>query len=223
MTAAPTVIFDCDGTLTDSHHMIVESMTLAFQQVNLPAPDDMAVRRVIGLSLPVAIAKLAPDASPDFQSALVRAYKDCFGAIRQRGHLTEMLYPGVRRCLEDLQARGVRMGIATGKSKRGLDHLLDLHDLRGFFGTLQTADGNASKPHPQMLENAMFELGAQPRHTVMVGDSPYDIQMAHAAGTYAVGVSWSDHGGQALMRAGAHGMLDDYAHWSVLLRHWDDA
>ncbi|MEM6683445.1 MAG: HAD-IA family hydrolase [Pseudomonadota bacterium] len=211
------VVFDCDGTLADSHHVIVEAMTRAFEKSNLPPPDDAAVRRVIGLSLPIAIAQLAQDIAPDYHATLVDAYKTSFHDMRSSGAVHEALYPRVRACLLGLQNLGVALGIATGKSKRGLAHLLDTHDLRGFFGSLQTADDNPSKPNPHMLEAAMLELGATPQDTVMVGDSPYDIEMALAAGTRAIGVAWSDHGAQALIAAGAHDMLAGYDDWSVLL------
>lgn len=223
MHQGPSIIFDCDGTLTDSHHVIVASMVQAFEALSMEPPLDGAVRSVIGLSLPIAIEKLAPQASAALRGQLVEAYKDSFVGIRQSGDLKETLYPGVRACLEALAAQGAMLGIATGKSQRGLDYLIDAHDLRQFFGTLQCADGNLSKPNPQMLEKAMADLGADPQDTVMVGDSPYDIQMALAAGTHAVGVSWSDHGPNALRRAGAHAMLASYTEWGVLTAHWEAA
>lgn len=223
MEQGPAIIFDCDGTLTDSHHVIVESMMRAFDRCNAAPPTDQQVRAVIGLSLPIAIETLAPGASDGMRDALVEAYKTEFVEIRHTGDLKETLYPGVRACLEALTAQGASLGIATGKSRRGLDYLLDAHDLRGFFGTLQCADGNLSKPNPQMLEKAMFDLGAAPHHTVMVGDSPFDIQMGLSAGTHTIGVAWSDHGADFLTKAGAHAILDSYAQWSVLLAHWEAA
>lgn len=223
MDPRPAVVFDCDGTLTDSHHVIVESMMQAFKALNVPLPGDLDVRRVIGLSLPVAIEKLAPSADAATVDRLVEAYKDAFVSIRQSGDMRETLYPGVVECLRALTGAGATLGIATGKSKRGLDYLLDTHDLRGFFGSLQCADGNLSKPNPQMLEKAMFELVAEPKDTVMVGDSPYDMQMAIAAGTHAVGVVWSDHGRGVLERSGAGAMLSSYHDWSPLLAHWEPA
>lgn len=216
MQLRPAIVFDCDGTLTDSHHVIVAAMLRAFSALNMATPSDLAVRKVIGLSLPVAIAKLALDTGSAQQDALVEAYKDAFVAIRQSGDLKETLYPGVKACLQGLKEAGAVLGIATGKSKRGLDFLIEAHGLRHFFDSFQCADGNLSKPHPQMLEKAIFEMAADPSHTVMVGDSPYDIQMAVAAGVRGIGVSWSDHGPQALVTAGASAMLDSYKDWSVL-------
>lgn len=223
MDPRPSVVFDCDGTLTDSHHVIVESMVQAFSSLNLPPPADLDVRKVIGLSLDAAIQTLAPTAGSALIDQLVEAYKDAFLGVRHSGDLKETLYPGVVECLRGLKEAGAALGIATGKSKRGLDYLLEVHDLRHYFDTLQCADGNLSKPNPQMLEKAMFELSAQPEETVMVGDSPYDIQMAIAAGTHSIGVMWTDHGDGVLERAGAGAMLSSYHDWSPLLAHWDGA
>jgi phosphoglycolate phosphatase len=223
MDQGPAIVFDCDGTLTDSHHVIVESMMRAFDRCNVSPPTDKHVRGVIGLSLPTAIETLAPKASEDQRDALAEAYKTEFVEIRHTGDMKETLYPGVRACLEALKGQGAALGIATGKSRRGLDYLLDAHNLRGFFDSLQCADGNLSKPNPQMLEKAMFELGALPQHTVMVGDSPFDIQMGLAAGTQTIGVGWSDHGPAMLKKAGAHGILNSFAQWNILLAHWEPA
>ncbi|MEM7570266.1 MAG: HAD-IA family hydrolase [Pseudomonadota bacterium] len=214
MTGRPFIVFDCDGTLTDSHHVIVETMERTFQAHGLEAPSDQATRGVIGLSLPVAIEHLAPHGDID---ALVETYKETFMALRTSGEAVEWLYPHVRTCLEALTEAGALLGVATGKSRRGLDHVLKTHDLAHFFVTLQTADTNMSKPDPEMLQTAMADAGAAPHDTVMIGDSPFDIQMALAAGTHAVGVAWSDHGAAALTRHGAHAILPDYEHWQTLL------
>ncbi|MEM6832626.1 MAG: HAD-IA family hydrolase [Pseudomonadota bacterium] len=217
MAPRPCIIFDCDGTLTDSHHVIVEAMTRTFVSAGLTPPTDPATRAVIGLSLPNAIGHLLQDGELGLRDQLVEDYKTVFSEMRLAGEMREHLFPHVKTCLDALLDAGASLGIATGKSRRGLDHILDTHGLRRYFGTLQTADTNPSKPHPAMLEVAMSELGAAPHETVMIGDSPYDIQMARAAGTRAIGVSWTDHGPAALKAAGAHALLDSFDDWSVLL------
>lgn len=217
MAVRPLIVFDCDGTLTDSHHVIVETMTRTFCAHDLAPPADTATRDVIGLSLPVAIEHLVNAADRSHVPALVETYKQTFAAMRASGQAIEGLYPHVRDCLEALANHGALLGIATGKSRRGLDSVLETHDLREFFVTLQTADTNNSKPHPDMLLTAMADAGAEPENTVMIGDSPYDIQMALAAGAHAVGVAWSDHGPNALRQVGAHAILPDYTDWRSLL------
>lgn len=187
------IIFDVDGTLVDSQRDIIGGMQHAFGLMNLPAPDKDAILGTVGLSLPQTMARLAPDAARQTQDALVAAYKKTYAEMRlfAGSAASSPLYPGARACLEALHAvPDILLGIATGKSRRGLDVLLDAHDLRGFFVTAQNADGHPSKPHPSMLLTAMSEVGVDPEHTVMVGDSSYDMDMARAAGIRGLGVTW---------------------------------
>lgn len=119
------------------------------------------------------------------------------------------LYPGALQALTDLgSAPEVLLGVATGKSKRGLDKLIETHGLEGVFVTQQVADFHPSKPHPSMLHAAMSETGASPENTVMIGDTSYDMDMARAAGVRAIGVNWGYHDRKAL--TGAHRIIDDF-------------
>jgi phosphoglycolate phosphatase len=206
MSRVKLVIFDCDGTLVDSQHAIVASMTDAFRAEGLAAPPREAVVGVVGLSLPIAIARLvSADTDLARVDRLGEAYKDAFRARRQRPDHAEPLFDGVRDALERLYARNdVRLGIATGKSRRGLDAVLEREGLSRIFTTVQTADTHPSKPHPAMVLAAMSETDAAPADTVMIGDTTFDIEMAREAGAIAIGVSWGYHPEQALHAAGAH-------------------
>ena len=93
------------------------------------------------------------------------------------------------------------MGVATGKSRRGLDHVLEAHGLRRFFVTEQVADHHPSKPHPSMVQAALAETGVAPEDAVMIGDTSFDIDMGRAAGVRTVGVGWGYHGAGRLERA----------------------
>ncbi len=128
--------------------------------------------------------------------------------------MREPLYPGVLEALEALEAAGWLMGVATGKSHRGLIATLTGHGLHERFVTLQTADCAASKPDPDMMLRAMDAVGAVPGATVMVGDTTYDMEMARNAGTSAVGVAWGYHDEKHLWAAGAHAVISDFAHLS---------
>jgi phosphoglycolate phosphatase len=161
------------------------------------------VRRIVGLSLPVAMRHLAPDEPASAHARLVDAYKQAFFDARTRGQVSEPLFDGVPELLRALHAGGWRLGVATGKSDRGLHGCLTLHGVRDLFATLQTADRHPSKPHPAMIEAAMAEAGASPRDTVMIGDTTYDIEMARAAGVRALGVAWGYHAPDELLAAGA--------------------
>ncbi len=198
------VLFDCDGTLVDSHHNIATAMRQAFEAVGVPYPGDEATRRVIGLSLPEAVRPLAPEAGPEIWERLSDAYREAFFALRQQPDFHEPLFPGAREAIEALAERDdVLLGIATGKARRGLEVLLDRFDLRDYFVTTQTADDAPSKPHPGMVLRAIEETGADPARTVLVGDTTHDMLMAANAGTRGLGVKWGYHPPDELRRAGA--------------------
>lgn len=196
-------VFDCDGTLVDGQAAVCDSMEAAFAHAGLPAPDRNAVRRIVGLSLPQAVMLLAEDATREQSVAVVEAYKAHFRGVRESGALREPLYDGIREVLHALRDAGWNLAVATGKSHRGLVSTLAANDLSDLFGSLQTADGHPSKPHPAMLEAALFESAATPGDAVMIGDTSFDIDMAQAAGIQAIGVAWGYHEPSELLRAGA--------------------
>ncbi len=204
------VVFDCDGTLVDSQHLIVEAMTRAFESVGRAPPSAESTRRIVGLSLLHAMEVLAPEAERTDHEALVDGYRDAFMEIRQRPDHSEALYPGVHDVLEYLDGNGWLMGIATGKSLRGMHATIARHGLDGRFVTIQTADIAPGKPHPGMLLQAMDEAGAAPETTILVGDTSFDMEMARNAGVASVGVSWGYHPVEELHRAGAHRVIERF-------------
>ena len=205
------VVFDCDGTLVDSQHSICAAMTRAFEEAKLTPPDRPAILSVVGLSLPHAMARLLPDAESDFHDYLAERYKLAFQALRRAEGVQEPLYPGIADLLVALDESGWLLGVATGKSDRGLDLCLTHHGVRDRFVTLQTADRHPSKPHPSMLLTAIAEAGAAPATTLMIGDTSFDIDMAAAAGVRAIGVGWGYHPPDMLIAAGAHAIAMDSA------------
>ncbi|HEX2841305.1 MAG TPA: HAD-IA family hydrolase [Hyphomicrobium sp.] len=213
MTPVKLVIFDCDGTLVDSQHVIVAAMSDAFQSEGLVTPERERVIGVVGLSLGIAVARLVPDgADLDQVDRLTEAYKAAFAERRRRPDHAEPLYPGVREALAKLSARDdVVLGIATGKSRRGVNAVLEREGWNDLFATIQTADTHPSKPHPSMILSAMSETAAEAADTAMIGDTTFDIEMARGAGTTAIGVSWGYHPAEALHAAGAHHVAADCA------------
>ena len=198
------VIFDCDGTLVDSQHNIARAMREAFAALGVPYPGDDATRRVIGLSLVEAIARLSPELDEATHHRLAAAYKEAFLALRRAPDFHEPMFPGARAALEALAARDdVLLGIATGKARRGLDVLLDRFGIRDLFVTLQTADDAPSKPHPGMILRALEETSADPHRAVIVGDTGHDMRMARNAGIHGLGVAWGYHPPRELLAAGA--------------------
>ncbi len=209
-------VFDCDGTLVDGQAAVCEAMETAFDHAALPRPPRSAIRRIVGLSLPQAVRELAPLAEETRQSAAVEAYKAAFRESRSSGRLEEPLFDGIAELLERLSEAGWILGVATGKSDRGLAACLSGHGIAERFTTMQTADRHPSKPHPAMLEAALFEAGVAPGQAVMIGDTVFDIDMARAAGVRSVGVDWGYHAAHELLEAGAErvfsstGELGDY-------------
>jgi phosphoglycolate phosphatase len=206
------VIFDVDGTLIDSQLFILGAMRRAFAQAGRPAPPDAQTLAIVGLSLPHAVARLAPGLTGPEVDEMAELYKSHFMALRAEtgGEAAAPLYPGARAALERLAGRGVGMAVATGKARRGLDHALDGHGLRGFFAASQTADDAPSKPHPAMVLNLLRETGAAAHEAVMVGDTTFDIEMAAAAGVRSVAVSWGYHPVEALRAAGADAVIGHF-------------
>jgi phosphoglycolate phosphatase len=197
-------IFDCDGTLVDSQQNICLAMERCFAAAGLPPPNRERTRSVVGLSLIEAMGAMLPTADPGRHVALAEEYKIVFQAMRAEGLVEEPLYDGMSELIDRLEASGWLLGIATGKSDRGVALCLETHGLGGRFATPQTADRHPSKPHPSMIEQAMAEAGAEAATTVMIGDTGYDMAMARAAGVTAIGVAWGYHNSEQLRRAGAH-------------------
>lgn len=194
-------IFDCDGTLVDSGATIRVALEQAFAVQGLACPPIEVSRKVIGLSLMESMARLAPDGD---HAGLTQSYKDAFFAMRGAGRVDEPLFDGIVELLDTLDADGWLLGVATGKSDRGLRHCLESHGLAGRFVTLQTADCNPSKPHPGMALAAMAEAGAEPHRTILVGDTGWDMGCARGAGVGAIGAGWGYHEIDELTAGGAH-------------------
>ena len=210
-------LFDCDGTLVDGQAGVIHAMETAFAGASLPLPARHLIRRAVGLSLPQAIRLLAPDLPDRLNQELDQAYRDAFRAARESGALVEPLYDGIAELVTALSGAGWLLGVATGKSRRGLDHCLAMHGLTAHFCTLQTADHHPSKPHPAMVESALAESGADRAATVMIGDTQYDMAMAVNAGVRAIGVDWGYHTAEELREAGAEAVARDPAHLMELL------
>jgi phosphoglycolate phosphatase len=205
-------VFDCDGTLVDSQDNICRSVEQAFAAAQIGAPPRSAIRRIVGLSLVEAMQTLLPSAEDALHRSLAQDYKDAFFRMRSSGTMTEEpLYEGIVEVLDTLAADGWVLGVATGKSDRGLAHILAHHGIAARFVTLQTADRHPSKPHPSMIETAMADAGAVPATTVMIGDTSFDMLMARAAGVRALGVAWGYHPVDELSAAGAHAIADTVA------------
>ena len=213
--AVKLIVFDVDGTLVDSQHLIVAAQGMAFAEHGLAAPSRTESLSVVGLSLPQAFRRLVGEDGPI--EGLSESYKRAFNILRLDPNYEEPLFPGMGELVARLHARDdVRLGIATGKARRGVDRLIETHGWAGWFATTQSADDAPSKPDPAMLVQAMAAAGAEPGATMMIGDTTYDMAMAVSAGVAAIGVAWGYHPVGALFGAGASIVVDSAADLGAL-------
>jgi phosphoglycolate phosphatase len=205
------IIFDCDGTIVDSQHVIVAAMDRAFETHGLAALPRAKTLSIVGLSLHVAVARLLPEADAGLVDKVTQSYKAAFGDLRRDPANHEPAYPGAIDVIRRLsERRDTVLGIATGKSQRGVKAIFDRFDLHPHFVTIQTADTHPSKPHPSMIMRAVQETGATVASTVMIGDTTFDIEMAKNADVAGIGVAWGYHPVESLKSAGAHAIVGDY-------------
>jgi phosphoglycolate phosphatase len=203
------IIFDCDGTLVDSQHKICAAMAHAFTAMALPVPARAEILGIVGLSLPQVFAVLAPEQPASVQAELAELYRTDFPARRREAALHDPLFAGMGALVTTLGRRAdIVLGMATGKSRRGVARILEREGWSGHFLTIQTADDHPSKPHPAMILQAMAEVGADAATTTMVGDTTYDIEMALNAGVRGVGVGWGYHAPARLLQAGAERVVN---------------
>jgi phosphoglycolate phosphatase len=212
-------IFDCDGTLVDSGGSIHRALRSTFDAHGLDCPPRAVTSKVIGLSLDEAFAVLVPDGD---HAGLSRTYKDAFFAMRGAGSVEEPLFEGILEALDALEQDGWLLGVATGKSMRGLVHCLESHGIAGRFSTLQTADHHPSKPHPSMVLAAMVDAGSDSASTIFIGDTAWDMGAAKAAGCGAIGAGWGYHDETELRAAGADEVALDPVELAGIAARWRD-
>lgn len=201
---ARLVVFDWDGTLMDSTGTISLCIRKACEEAGLPDPGASIANYVIGLGLQDALRHAAPDASDKQVAQLVDRYRHYY---RMWGD-DLVLFEGARAIIEDLEQAGYLLAVATGKTRLGLATAFDRTGIGRHFHTSRCADECNPKPHPQMLHEIMDELGINPSETVMVGDTTHDINMAHAAGVFSVGVTTGAHPVDTLERARPHQLFE---------------
>ena len=214
------VLFDCDGTLVDSAHLIHEVMVRTFRHFELDEPLPAATHAIIGLTLDVAIARMRGLDAVDAQaSAMMAHYKSIFGPTRLEAGFQEPLFAGIDGVMADLASQDdLILGAVTGKSRRGLNLVCETHGWTETFFVSRTADDCPSKPHPAMVLECCDVAGISAPDTIVIGDSIYDMEMAKAAGAKALGVSWGYGAVADLSRAGADAIAGSTAEIPALIR-----
>lgn len=199
------LVFDWDGTLMDSVGSIVACTRAVIAELGLGEAGEAQIRGTVGLGLRETVDLLVPGCDDALYDAVLECYRRHWvETYRDR----PLLFPGVRAMLGELAQAGYLLAVATGKSRRGLEHAFDQTGLRGRFHATRTADEAFSKPHPQMLLDLLDQLGVRPDAAVMIGDSIYDLQMAANAGTHAVAVLSGAHGREELAAQAPRSLLE---------------
>lgn len=210
------VIFDVDGTLVDSQHFIVEAQHRAFAAQGLPAPTRERMLSIVGLSLVQAFVELVGPDGP--AEALAQSYREAWQTMRLDPAFADPLYPGAADAIATLAARpDLMLGVATGKSRRGVAHLFHEQGWETTFATVQTADDHPSKPDPSMILAALEETGVAARDALMIGDTSYDMAMARDAGVRSIGVAWGYHAREQLAAHGAGRIVETYPELMAVL------
>jgi len=206
------IVFDWDGTLSDSTTMIARSLQAALRDMGEPVPDEASARFVIGLGLVDALRTVAPGLPAARHRELSAHYRKHYLAAED----TIPLFAGAADLLAELEAAGYFIAVATGKSRGGLDRALEQNGLAGRFHATRCADEGRPKPHPDMLEHLMDVMGVLPRETLMIGDTTHDLELARNAGADAVAVAYGAHDLDGLARLAPRALVHSVAE----LREW---
>lgn len=203
------LIFDWDGTLCDSVPRIVAAMQSAALDCGIAPADADAVRAIIGMSLDEAIRLVHPDLHQDSLAPFIRAYGARY--LEADAVQPSPLFPGVADALAAYAAAGYRMAVATGKSRRGLDRVLAQRGWTRFFDVTRCADESAGKPDPRMLHEILSYCDVPASRAVMVGDSLFDLEMAHRAGVRSIAVTYGAQPAERLQSARPTHVIDQFA------------
>lgn len=212
MTRYAAVLFDWDGTVMDSTYSIASSIQLASADLELPVPSIQQASWVIGLSLESALYRAVPDLTAEQMPLFLERYRYHF--MQRDPHIK--LFDGILPFMGELRGRQIALGVATGKSRQGLDRVLQQVNLSTFFDATRCADETRSKPDPEMLHQLLAELMLEPEQVLMVGDTVHYIHMAANAGMDSVAVTYGAHDPQTLAKAEPTVMVDNVAQ----MRDW---
>jgi len=203
------VIFDWDGTVMDSTGRIVSCMQLAAGDLGLPSLPDEVVRSIIGLGLPEAIGTLYPVLDGGGIESMRERYAFHFIAAEAT---PSALYPGAESLLTELRDTGLKLAVATGKSRKGLQRVWGNTGLDRYFHASRCADESQSKPHPAMVLELLEAMAVPPERAVVVGDTTFDLEMARAAGVDRIGVSYGAHPVEQLLPCEPLAVIDRLDH-----------
>lgn len=183
------LVFDWDGTLADSTSHIAGAIQQTCRDLGVPAPDDRSARHVIGLGHRDALGLVAPT----LPAADIARFSERYRAHYLAGDADIPLFEGVREMLDELDRRGLLLGVATGKTRAGLARAMAQHGIAHRFTASRCADETFPKPHPEMLLSLIDLAGVTAEETLMIGDTTHDLDLARNAGVSAVAVAYGAH------------------------------
>lgn len=203
------IVFDCDGTLVDSQQTIITATETALAEHDFAPPPRRDILYAVGLPLDTALRRHAPQATDDQIINMLDVYRETSQQLVQQNDRGQVMFEGMREQIVDLGIMDdTLLGIITMKSRRGLNRVVDAYEIRQYFQVLKSADDGPGKPAPDLMLDAMAETGTNAEQTLMVGDTSFDIMMAKAAGTLAIGVGWGYQTVDELQEAGADAIAE---------------
>ena len=206
------IIFDLDGTLVDSQVFIIDAIKEAFDKEGLAIPKRKQILTSIGLSLSEAFTRLNNSLTATQKKRLIKSFKECYKSFPKEKVISP-LYPSANDFLMNLtKYKNLSMAIATGKGKFGLFQILRAHNIESYFIDFQTSDNNPSKPNPTMILKILENLRIDSKNVLMVGDTDFDIIMAHQANIRSIAVLWGYQSKSQLVSARPTRLAESFLH-----------
>ena len=199
------IIFDWDGTLSDSVGLITDLMIQSFLLHNVSPPSRMEVADILGIKLSEAFKILLKEKDQNASELILNSYIDLYNQSPNK----VKLFDGVELGIKELHRYGYKIAIATGGGRNYLDSCLAQTSIKDFINVTKTSDDCFSKPHPQMCNEILNELIIEPEKSIVIGDSIHDLQMAKNAGISSLAVTYGAHKQDSLSVYDALDYMDD--------------
>ena len=191
------VVFDLDGTLTDSIGQILSCTHATFDYLGLPQPEDKAIMSTIGLELGEALTSLLPEDKKHLGASVTKDYREIFKS--RRDFQLDNLFSGIEPLMKKLRALNIKIGYASGRSMQGIERTMNATFLGNYCDGICAGSEVPSKPDPTMMHTLCKRLNVKEEHVLGVGDSGLDIKMYQNAGALSLGVQTGVWSGDALM------------------------
>ena len=198
------ILFDLDGTLTDSGEGIINCAILALEHFGLPIPSREALRVIVGPPLDQSFIRFGVPA--DRTDEAIRVYRSRYTTV---GKFENYPYPGIRETLQALKAAGHRLFVATSKPESMSVEILEKFELAQYFELICGATLDGSRSHKADVIAYLLEQTGSVTEAVMVGDTAFDVIGAAAHDIPTIGVSWGYGTVESMVSAGAAGIANN--------------